>query len=262
MLKLETAHIPITLTGREWAALCVQFVLNESLSKESSEVASRAKLKILQGVYNAAKALGPEPAPKPPAPARRGLAKRLAVAALVMVLLLLGAHLAAAQPPGLWDHNGSAMRLVYANGNGNFGVYYEIVRPELVETIPPGAPRFEGQRIGNQIVGNAFVYTKYCPGLSFPYPVGGIVYDEGVIELFGPAAVVDPFTCSIVGYRPNSDNAHIVFRLVQPVVAALPPPPPPVASNHRGQSERREELKRQGREFCREFPNDQVCNGR
>ena len=79
-------------------------------------------------------------------------------------------------PSGLWDHNGSAMRLVY--NDGHFGVYYEIVRPGLVQTIPPGSPRFEGTRTGNQITGNAFVYTKYCPGASFPYRVSGTVFNE------------------------------------------------------------------------------------
>jgi hypothetical protein len=74
---------------------------------------------------------------------------------------LLLATACLAQPPGLWDHNGSAMRLTY--NNGHFGVYYEVVRPGLRQTVPPGAPRFEGQRIGNRIVGNAFVHTKYCP---------------------------------------------------------------------------------------------------
>lgn len=128
---------------------------------------------------------------------------------------------ALAQSPGLWDHNGSAMRLTYANGD--FGVYYEGIRPGLRQTIPPGAPRFEGRRIGNQIVGNAFVHTKYCPGRSFPYHVSGIVYDEAVINLYGPAAVVDPNSCSIVGYAPNSDNARVVFRLVQPEVLSVQP---------------------------------------
>ena len=203
-------------------------------------------------------------------------------------LLLATACLAAlaspalAQPPGLWDHNGSVMRLVY--NNGHFGVYYEVVRPGLVQTIPPGSPRFEGQRVGNQIIGNAFVYTQYCPGARFPYHVEGTAYN-GTIELFGSAAVVDPDICAIVGYKPDSDNAHIVFRLVQPVAAVeppvvtLPPPqddplpeppagtvPPPLHAcpilgdcQPRTQAERREELQRQGREFCRQYPRDPVC---
>ena len=34
-VKLETAQVPVILTGKEWAALCVRFVLNESLSGAS-----------------------------------------------------------------------------------------------------------------------------------------------------------------------------------------------------------------------------------
>ena len=214
---------------------------------------------------------------------------------LATAIAFSAASIAAAQPEGLWDHNGSAMQLSY-NGPNNFGVYYQQVRPGLIQTIPPGSPRFEGQQNGNQLFGNAFVYTKYCPGARFPYQVSGIVHSEGVIELYGPAAVVDPYSCSVVGYAADSDNAHIVFHLVQPLVVALPavvapsspvvvntpvtinnPPPsvivvnPPVApavngNGHsaidlpQGRVERREELKRQGREFCEQYPADEVCN--
>ena len=65
-------------------------------------------------------------------------------------LLLATACLAALVSPALGSTAwicapyGSAMRLVY--NNGHFGVYYEIVRPGLVQTIPPGSPRFEGTR--------------------------------------------------------------------------------------------------------------------
>ena len=52
------------------------------------------------------------------------------------------------------------------------------IRPGLEVTIPPGAPRFEGQRAGNRVFGNAFVHTKYCPGRGFPYQVSGEVYNE------------------------------------------------------------------------------------
>ena len=147
--------------------------------------------------------------------------KRLLMATACLAALISPAL---AQPPGLWDHNGSAMRLV-PNGNGGFGVYYEVIRPGLRVTIPQGAPRFEGQRIGNRLVGNAFVYTKYCFGKPFPYHVEGVIQGESFIELWGPAAVVDPQICQIVGHAPNSDNAHLVFHLVQPSVVVVPPPP-------------------------------------
>jgi hypothetical protein len=166
-----------------------------------------------------------------------------------------------AQPPnGVWDHNGSAMQLRYVNGNG-FGVYYDAIRPGLIQTIPPGAPRFEGRDIGGgRIVGTAYVYTKYCFGIPFPYHVEGVAYN-GTIELFGPAAVVDPYSCTIVGYRPDSDNAHIVFRAVRPEVVVIPAPiPVPVPNGDLSPDEQAEELQRQGREFCRKYPSHPVCN--
>lgn len=98
------------------------------------------------------------------------------------------------------------------------------------------------------------------PGTSFPYHVEGRAY-AGTIELFGAAAVVDPRLCAIVGYRPDSDNAHIVFRFVQALTGAIAPPPaidPP--SRSQDQAQWREDLKRQGREFCRQYPADHVCN--
>ena len=56
-VKHETAQVPVILTGKEWAALCVRFVFNESLSEESGAVADLVKLKIMQQVYLAPKAL-------------------------------------------------------------------------------------------------------------------------------------------------------------------------------------------------------------
>ena len=83
-LKLETARIPIVLTGKEWAALCVRFVLGESLSEESDAIYEVAKLKIMQQVYHGAKALGPEPEPAP----QRRLVKALTTIALALALVL------------------------------------------------------------------------------------------------------------------------------------------------------------------------------
>ena len=87
-LKLETARIPIVLTGKEWAALCVRFVLGESLSEESDAIYEVAKLKIMQQVYHAAKALGPEPEPAP----RGASSRRSPPLALALVLVLAATH--------------------------------------------------------------------------------------------------------------------------------------------------------------------------
>jgi flagellar biosynthesis GTPase FlhF len=112
--------------------------------------------------------------------------------------------------------------MVLTDEGPGFAIYYQDIRPALIRTIPPGAPRFQGRIVnGNYVIGNAFVYTKFCFGKSFPYHVSGVIHD-GIIDLHGPAAVVDPHSCTIVGLRADSDNAHVVF-------AELAPPPPPPA---------------------------------
>ena len=208
------------------------------------------------------------------------MAKGLRIYVKVSAAMLLAATPAAAQ--SLWDHNGSLMRVV--ESGSNLGVYYDRVRPGLVETIPPGSPQFEGQRIGDALAGYAFVYTKYCPGMRFPYHVQGNIWN-GIIDLRGPAAVVDPNICAIVGYRPDSGNAHIVTTIVTPGYPLTPPPvavapsssctgicapiqvapapapapvltPPPRVLDPDAQAA---DIERQGREFCRQHPEHKVC---
>ncbi len=108
--------------------------------------------------------------------------------------------------------------MVLTDEGPGFAIYYQDIRPALIRTIPPGAPRFRGRIVnGNYVIGDAFVYTKFCFGKPFPYHVSGVIHD-GIIDLRGPAAVVDPRSW-IVGLRANSDNAHVMF-------AELAPPPP------------------------------------
>ena len=143
---------------------------------------------------------------------------------LTLALFLTAAPtVAMAQPQEIfWDNNGSLMRTV--DDGYRISVSYETVRPGLRATTPPGALAFEGTRVnGNGIVGSAFVYTKYCYGTPFPYRVTGVV--NGVIDVWGPAAVVDPNLCRIVGLEPNSDNAHRIFQVPPPPVAVVPTPP-------------------------------------
>jgi hypothetical protein len=139
----------------------------------------------------------------------------------LLATIALAPTLAMAQPSSLWDHNGSTM--VLTDEGPAVAIYYQDIRPALIRTIPPGAPRFRGRIVnGNYVIGDAFVYTKFCFGKSFPYHVSGVIHD-GIIDLHGPAAVVDPNSCSIVGLRADSDNAHVVF-------AALAPPPPVIVA--------------------------------
>lgn len=142
------------------------------------------------------------------------MSKQLASFALICALAPLPAG---AQTEGLWDHNGSTMKLVHEDGG--FSIYYKTIRSGLKGTIPAEAPRFKGRIEDKQIIGKAFVYTRHCPKDKFEYLVKGPMKATDVIELRGPAPVVDPDTCKIVEYRKKSGNAHLVFKL-------LPPPKP------------------------------------
>ena len=156
------------------------------------------------------------------APVSETMLKRTLLASIA-----LAPTLAMAQPSSQWDHNGSTM--VLTDEGPNFAIYYQDIRPALIRTIPPGAPRFRGRIVnGNSVSGDAFAYTKFCFGKPFPYHVSGMIHD-GIIDLYGPAAVVDPHSCTIVGLRANSDNAHVVFaELAPPPPPASQPAPPPV----------------------------------
>jgi hypothetical protein len=149
------------------------------------------------------------------------MSKQLASFAFIW---LLASAPAAAQKEELWDHNGSTMRLVHEDSG--FGIYYKTVRSGLKGTVPVGAPRFRGRVEDKQIIGKAYVYTKYCPKKEFEYLVKGPVKSPDVIELRGPAPVVDPDTCKIVEYRKKSGNAHLVFERIP-----LPAPPAPSSSD-------------------------------
>ena len=56
MSKLETARIAVTLTGAQWASLCVNFVLGKSLTEDREEVCNHAKADIMRQVLRATKA--------------------------------------------------------------------------------------------------------------------------------------------------------------------------------------------------------------
>ena len=159
------------------------------------------------------------------APVSETMLKRTLLASIA-----LAPTLAMAQPSSQWDHNGSTM--VLTDEGPNFAIYYQDIRPALIRTIPPGAPRFRGRIVnGNSVSGDAFAYTKFCFGKPFPYHVSGMIHD-GIIDLYGPAAVVDPHSCTIVGLRANSDNAHVVFAELAP-----PPPPAPAAAKEKARQD-------------------------
>ncbi len=118
----------------------------------------------------------------------------------------------------IWTHNGSTVRWVSSGQDRWF--YYVDPRPGL--PVVPDTLLFEGQRIGNRLVGTAYVFSSACP--PTPYTVEGIIYSETDVSLFGAVPVVDPVSCDLVDYTWDSYNAALRFHYVMtidraPVVA-------------------------------------------
>jgi hypothetical protein len=110
--------------------------------------------------------------------------------------------------PSVWDLNGSNM---YLSANGARREFrYHIVRPGLEEAgVQPGTLWFQGTRNGDQYVGTAYVFSKTCGAL--PYAVTGSVSADGqTITISGSAPFVGEDGCVIEGYRPTSDELHLV----------------------------------------------------
>ena len=121
----------------------------------------------------------------------------------------------------IWTHNGSTLRWV-SSGQDRW-LYYLEPRPGLAAIgVEPDTLLFQGQRIGNRLVGTAYVFSENCP--PTPYPVEGIIYLETDVRLDGAVPVVDPYSCDVVDYVWDSHNASLRFHYVMtinraPVVA-------------------------------------------
>lgn len=121
----------------------------------------------------------------------------------------------------IWTHNGSTVRWV-SSGQDRW-LYYLEPRPGLAAIgVEPDTLLFQGRRIGNTLVGTAYVFSENCP--PTPYPVEGIMYSETDVTLGGAAPVVDPGSCTVLGYTWDNYNASLRFHYVM-----TPPRPPFVA---------------------------------
>ncbi len=121
----------------------------------------------------------------------------------------------------VWTHNGSLVRWV-SSGEDRW-LYYLEPRPGLAAIgVQPGTLLFQGHRIGNTLLGTAFVFSKNCP--PAPYKVEGVIYSETDVRLDGAVPLVDPDSCQVVDYTWDSQNAALRFDFVMtidraPVVA-------------------------------------------
>jgi hypothetical protein len=137
------------------------------------------------------------------------------VAALLAFSITLGAMTALPAPArggeSIWIHNSSMVRWV-SSGEARW-IYYVDPRPGL--PVQPDTLLFEGQRLGNRLVGTAYVFSSTCP--PTPYIVEGIIYSETDVSLFGAVPVVDPVSCDVVDYTWDSHNAALRFHYVMSI---------------------------------------------
>jgi hypothetical protein len=126
----------------------------------------------------------------------------------VLALLLCGS--ASAQPPVSYAmHNGSVMQIRPLPAN-QIEVSYLQPRPSLWGLVGPGTVLLRGQWQPNGVLnGTAFVFPPWpCPPV--PYPVSGSMNRQNVLTVVGPAPLIDPFACAIIG-QVWSNNSTLVF---------------------------------------------------
>ena len=124
----------------------------------------------------------------------------------------------AAPPPAplLATHNGSLMEVTPLDGN-LVEIRYADPRPGLWGVgVRPGTVLIRGQWLGDRLEAAAHVFTAGCGPI--PYAVAGGADANGVLTLTGPAPIVDPYSCFVLGLAWTG-NSTLVF------VPASPPPP-------------------------------------
>ncbi len=104
-------------------------------------------------------------------------------AALALAVLIASSSIASAK--SCWLHKGSVLKL--EQFGSRIEISYENPRAELTASgIQYGTPLIRGNVSGNQIFGEAFQYSNFCPGQPFSYQVVGTVsLDRKRIELSG-----------------------------------------------------------------------------
>lgn len=131
------------------------------------------------------------------------------LALTIAAALVLAIVPAKAQPPGAFvTHNGSLMA-VTADGQGAVQIAYAQPRPGLWEIgVRPGTVLLRGRWSGPVLNAMAVVYAGQCGAI--PYPVSGTELPNGVLTLIGPAPIVDPYSCAVLGMAMTG-NSTLVF---------------------------------------------------
>jgi len=100
-----------------------------------------------------------------------------------------------------WSHNGSSLYLVAEGDRRRF--YYEAPRPGIAtQGVERGTLLFDGQRVGNNYQGTAYVFDRQCG--KFPYAVSGAVSEGSKrIVMYGRAPQPNA-SCKVGGYRVDT----------------------------------------------------------
>jgi hypothetical protein len=118
-------------------------------------------------------------------------------------------------------HNGSLVS-VLSLPNGGMQIQYIQPRVGLLDVgVRPGTILLQGRWSGpppGLLTGTAFVFTGICP--PTPYRVEGSMAPDGSLVLTGPAPVVDPYSCTVVGLVPSA-NSVMVFQQLNAANPAL-----------------------------------------
>ena len=133
---------------------------------------------------------------------------------LAAALLIGVAALPANGEESIWSHNGSLVR--WTSSGQDRWLYYVEPRPSLAATaVRPGTLLFQGQRTGNILAGTAYVFSENCS--PTPYHVEGVIYSETDVRLDGAVPVVDPYSCEVVDYTWDGNNAALRFHYVMTI---------------------------------------------
>lgn len=147
---------------------------------------------------------------------------RLAAFCLLLTLGMVSAH-----AEGLYDHNGSTMRIT--QDGTTVRIAYEVPRPGLTsQGVRPGTVLFQGLLDSNYYLeGMSRIFRTGC---DIDYFVYGQYQPAASFTLSGASPVLARTGCQIVDNVYEGPNANLVFSYLRPASSAQQPNPRPSSS--------------------------------
>ncbi|MGA8990743.1 MAG: hypothetical protein WB500_10260 [Rhodoplanes sp.] len=143
----------------------------------------------------------------------------------------LAATTALAQAPpangGLVTHNGSLMAVETLPG-GLVQIRYVDPRPGMRAFVVPGTLLVQGQWFNGTFSGVS--HSFWC-GRAYPYSVKGGIDPTGALMLYGPAPIIDPYSCGVLGYEWTGNSTLRFEPFAGPRRAPTPVPSVPPIPN-------------------------------